>query len=100
MFANGEANKNALPDFFALEGEVRNFVLDINLNDLNKEYGMKKKILSKLFKYRNHFAFRVYESEKYQEFSDMLVHAYLIKFDCFVAKSRNNNIKLLESVLV
>lgn len=59
-----------------------------------------KKILRTLFKYRNHFAFRVYESsEKYQEFSDMLVHAYLIKFDCFVAKSRKNNIKLLETVL-
>lgn len=44
MFANGEANKNALPDFFALEGEIRNVVLEINLNDLNKEYGMKKNI--------------------------------------------------------
>lgn len=60
----------------------------------------KKKKLSTLFKDRNHFAFRVYgSSEKYQKSSDMLVHTYLIKFDCFVAKSRNNNIKLLETVL-
>lgn len=38
MFANGEANTHALPDFFALEGGVRNVVLEINLNELNKEY--------------------------------------------------------------
>ena len=95
--------KRALMVFSSLEGTAREAVLELDTAVLNSEDGMEKlyeKLDTLFLEDVNQSAFRAYETfENYQRPPGTLLEDFLIEFGRLVAKLKDFNILLPETVL-
>ena len=103
MATSVEKKKRAPTVFLSLTGKAREAVLEMDLEKLDAEEGMKAlyEKLDSLFETdKNQAALMAYESfESYVRLSDMSVTDFLIEFDRLVAKLKDHAIVLPDAVI-